>query len=1432
MHKQILNHKAFALVLVMITIALASTIAVFFLNSTGRERRGVAMYARGGKASYLASMAVNRVIAQINLATKEGTASEPASWAAQPGMIRTYNANGNPSKIYKLYSWDNLMENGAGFNPTASSEVPAAGWKNSPAVFTDLNQPIAGSYPILNPNVIGKVDGFSVDSNNSAVAGSGLEVPMPTKWLYVLEDGQMVAPSDSAGTIVTVPGASTANPIVGRIAFWTDDETSKVNINTAGEGAFWDWPKAATYDEMQFAGNPPVGNEFNCVPGHPSMTSLSAVFPELDPGDRWNANYWSNLKSLLALSPRVPCDDSSSRGGTYPITAANFDFGPNGILQDIPSTPLTLKTDRLLAAPDELYFSGTMNGITRTPAGKLTVDMLSQRSFFLTANSRAPETTLFGTPRVSLWPITWPYPSEHAQLPNRQKAAVSQPNPEDTPVSGNTWMRAEERLLAFISSLNQARDNGGERYFFQRQNPESCTHDYANIKRNQSLLSYLQRLTSANVPGYGGNFVSKYTADGRDWILANTFNFVRSLVNQYTLDTDGKMLYSFTPVSFNTFTMANGSSKTGYTENEAFLSHPLKLNLGSGDINTISEFPLLREVSLVFYATQRIEPTKKADSSLNFNDPLSWNNLINVGGAGSPTNYPTGARTTRMRGVMLLDFFNLRGATRNNQPIFWVKITGGNMQANGTSLGFGGKVMKLDYRTIGGTARKMPEYILPFFTRDSDGNIKDAKIVSSGNTDDLNYGLVSPEVQLDDTATEFGFTGDSVGIEIYGIKNGNPDLDPTSDSSLMVAKYTIDFSGWNGPQEIPLAPRWNYFDKMNSKKAVSGNGKSSECPNPNFNNASKWACIEIAPAFRSANAGSDPVMSSNPTSIPDFASIYPKDAEGSVAYPADTSLAFSPVPTYAYKCSAGKSMTDYQQRMAFNLNSTSIVAENGSQILNKDTLRTNNQINPGGFPATTVYDTVLSMVPDPSGDGQGDPRLASKFKFRAIKDVIGSSAKMKQVLTSEYRSPNKQYHTMGASTNFPACTGYIASQVYSVLGKNIAPNGIALCGQDSANGILGRAAGDTATASTDASVVGVVSMRPIDTIGSNASVGDWSSGAGYVKDGGFIPRPDQDFQALYRTTYSPSTTVFTYVTPYFVMNGSGNDGINTPSSKGYFSPNRQIPSPITVLGSLPSSTTQGWRSLLFSPNPAAGSSHPGLSSPPDYLFLDLFWMPAVEPYPISEEFSTAGKINLNYKIMPFSYINRKTGLYALLKSTSITAMDNSLVANYKSHYKVREMADSQTRYPIDPAETLKRFDSDVFDSGSIFRSAAEICSMWMVPKGSNSGSVISFWNNKLLTSDTAREQPYDHLYSRVTTTSNTYTVHWRVQALQKVPSTAAEKWDEAKDRITAELRGSTLIERYIDPNRTDIPDYATDSNASPLNHFYKWRIVSENYFQP
>jgi len=145
--------------------------------------------------------------------------------------------------------------------------------------------------------------------------------------------------------------------------------------------------------------------------------------------------------------------------------------------------------------------------------------------------------------------------------------------------------------------------------------------------------------------------------------------------------------------------------------------------------------------------------------------------------------------------------------------------------------------------------------------------------------------------------------------------------------------------------------------------------------------------------------------------------------------------------------------------------------------------------------------------------------------------------------------------------------------------------------------------------------------------------------------------------------------------------------------------------------------------------------------------------------------------------------------------------------------------------------------------------------------GNSFSNILNWWGapssaaepTGRLTSSNGRQAPYNAIYSRITTQSNTYTVHWRVQSLHKVTGasiTFQPTWTEGVDQVTSELRGSTLIERYIDPNAgstyaqhvsdatildNSLPDYADPNigpTANPITYYYKWRVDNETYFQP
>ena len=273
------NRSASALLLVLGLIVLVSVVVLAFFASATTERTAAHTQANSEAARNLSNNALQFAMAQISDGTKGGTAQAPLAWASQPGMIRTYDSSGNPHRYHKLYSAQNMtVSNPASFS--VGEDAPPADWRSSPAVWTDLNAPVAGvdgtlNYPILDPAALTgtasvQPSGFSITNPPGYTGGNSTadnnRAPMPVRWLYQLKDGTMV-PGVGAGNTATVAGATAANPIVGRLAFWTDDETCKVNINTAAEGTYWDTPRFQPGSQVNLGavmqGNPrlPVQSE-------------------------------------------------------------------------------------------------------------------------------------------------------------------------------------------------------------------------------------------------------------------------------------------------------------------------------------------------------------------------------------------------------------------------------------------------------------------------------------------------------------------------------------------------------------------------------------------------------------------------------------------------------------------------------------------------------------------------------------------------------------------------------------------------------------------------------------------------------------------------------------------------------------------------------------------------------------------------------------------------------------------------------------------------------------------------------------------------------------------------------------------------------------------------------------------------------------------
>ena len=329
--------------------------------------------------------------------------------------------------------------------------------------------------------------------------------------------------------------------------------------------------------------------------------------------------------------------------------------------------------------------------------------------------------------------------------------------------------------------------------------------------------------------------------------------------------------------------------------------------------------------------------------------------------------------------------------------------------------------------------------------------------------------------------------------------------------------------------------------------------------------------------------------------------------------------------------------------------------------------------------------------------------------------------------------------------------------------------------------------------------------------------------------------------------------------PYLFFSSEANVG------QALFSPNRIMPS-AGMFGSLPrragGNSRIPWQTLLFRPqritdfgppHPGSGDStfvglagvqRPPYSQLPDFLLLDNFWMPVVEPYAISQPMATSGKVNMNYRIAPFDYIRRDTAVRAALRGEFIAAVPAARSVDLKRKKMLTSSSSGyRFRKKLDLDETLRQFE-DRFDSGDVFRSESEICSLHLVPDQSPTVTLAdmpAFYSllNNGLTGDNFRERPYTRLLPKLTTKSNTYTVHYRVQVLKQGASSGGSGgWDETAGQCPFGTEGLYTIERYIDPNdpallspvfdAATIPDIADAS----MEQLYKYRVVEHKKFAP
>lgn len=538
------SRPAFALVVVLALLGLVLMLVVAALSVTRQELVTSQQSAEHARARMLAGSATAIAVAQLRSAIEGASGGDgkaaPKPWTSQPGAIRVHGSDGSLETIFKLYSAAAMR---ASAEAALKDDLAPANWQQRPEHFVDLNAPshvAAGfKFPILDPRAMdgsesNPVEGFSYQETGAPTGTRAkvktpddMRLPMPVRWLYVLEDGTLGTLDDKNGFVCNDPTVvpTRSNPIVGRMAFWVDDESCKINLNTAGEGAFWDTPRADTPQERALAQMQPTRLEYMRHPGHPAGVCLSSF---LLPGRRFHpTGFTSEMDDM-------PLREARELWSIGRLAVAENETGTSLAGRQIPSllSSTTAHPKPRLGRPpyaelgDVVFDIAKMTGAARSmPVRRLFSEdravgkrLLQHGAGFLTTRSAAPETTLYGTPRITLWPV-------HASTPSPGA---------NTTVFGEGMKRHTDydQSAVLVSTLNE------QRYLVQRSDPGNGSYDLDIHAegQNKKLLEYLQRLTSRPVPGWtqagASSFADKYGTDpatgDRDAILISMLDYVRS----------------------------------------------------------------------------------------------------------------------------------------------------------------------------------------------------------------------------------------------------------------------------------------------------------------------------------------------------------------------------------------------------------------------------------------------------------------------------------------------------------------------------------------------------------------------------------------------------------------------------------------------------------------------------------------------------------------------------------------------------------------------------------------------------------------------------------------------------------------------------------------------------------------------------------------
>jgi hypothetical protein len=1366
-------------------------------------------------------------------------------------------------------------------------------------------------------------DGGVIGAQAANLARSNGHVAMPVRWIYQLADGTLgtIAESASGGgstgagfSFSAISGngePSAANPMVARFAFWADDETAKLNMNVHAGGLAWDIPKAGGELDMAMGKFQPAQKEWQRYPGHPATTHL---IPALAPGVLDIVNDRDAMEMLFAVVPRVVGGGSES--GTRVIDTRNIKEA-NGLIPD--TEPLFPSLDDVVMRSDRTPHQFPNAQGDPIPPDQLS-EYLERAKFFVTVSSRAPETNLFNKPKIAMWPIFNANPGNiteykqaltpfdrlihfcasvgkndgggqyqrHEYIFKRQRADSATFDIENIPRNAE--------LYAYLLTMLDEPIPGYGGSFSEKYGPQ-------NTRQIATMMFDYIRSTNLHDDTLFENFELAFAQENNTTYL--TYTNPRDLAEKgFGHKGHGQV----TPIVINANINSAGNPGSASVETKGmgrFYSIAgadiVVASVGETGFRPNSMYPGVTEYNrgVIEPPTGNLFtnlpplPPRVAQGGPNTVDPTilaQWPNWLHALKTSDPMEFAAAFDPAQWNWQLaFLDPAYLE-AVRTNPTV---------NKFNQALITKGGcEMMRLNQ----GERLVQAAFVFNMFcpsigwgsiNPDMEVHIKRENGMRFGNHGFIgfegSYGPAGDPDGITDTfvwATNWAKPHRQGGARSWGgllsfgyTMSAQQPLQPSDRRQLWVqmANQNLTLNNAIRSRLTPIDKGYNSIRL--GLESVSGRGFGMN-KRPDIAQAYRYDLVTLpfkvsGPTiqfdggtvnFKVFNGGKHTEGTARRTAGPDLVQ------DVTIEFP--RFVAPSPVMSPGFQGYVNEFVSlSHNSHNAVEL--ASLTADPGNPFgslaskANRRPGRGRGNVEQAGSRSMVGRMALLTNHWDSGGtyirDGDvvrsvaiqhGDMRIAAARRVIVPGDNIFGPHR------DYFVQSNRMAHSLTTSSGV-ALSGYApgspSNKPYLIIPD--LPN----------------------NASPYRNVI------PLAIAGSRRSnevqlFGDFDNGAGLMVDGPYINKPDEGNVHSLKTKFTQEIMDYWEARrnygefPYF-----SNPDIAEAGGPAYFSPNRIISGP-GMFGSLPSAAldlsqrpSRPWQTLLFRPNVVGNGylTHPGAkdsdwqgrfldNAPPDHVLMDLFWMPVVEPYAISEPLSTAGKINMNYQIVPFLHVHRDTALRGVFRSELILCVPNQWHRSYKHdfgrgqgyHWRDNpfggELQGKRLRAAIVEDDTLRQFDQR-FNAGlDAFKSATEICEIHLIPEESSrrlrtgsKGSIGSYtpsvqqmqngkyWRDHSLVGDNSRERPYTNIQTRLTTKSNTFQVHYRAQVIKQARRDSdAEygQWRPSTDTVQAEYRGSSVVERYVDPNGV-MPDFA-DRESPSIDEFYRFRVINPRRFAP